>query len=286
MSWPAPTGEPVNPNRDPSGAPAPFPDSYPARPQMPGAETAQAPGMHQPAHVPAAAPGAAPASVPSGGASPDVTSGPVAGGQLVPSQPGHIDTLAPLPPQASGLAPLSPRTGQPVRPWTVWASAALLFGGAIVVIVGLLLAMWEMASPWQQVGENEWNKVDKFNEATWLTAQFPSEPASGMRVFFAIACCLLAVLVAGSASAIGYYAFAGYRWTRIGALVALGVSLLSLSLTPIAAISIGFVALGAAPLWLPATSRFFARWQLVRHPQISYSEPIDQVFYGPLPRYR
>ncbi|WP_298132693.1 hypothetical protein, partial [Micropruina sp.] len=78
MSWPAPTGEPVNPNRDPSGAPAPFPDSYPARPQMPGAETAQAPGMHQPAHVPAAAP----ASVTSGGASPDVTSGPVAGGQL------------------------------------------------------------------------------------------------------------------------------------------------------------------------------------------------------------
>ena len=280
MSWPAPTGEPVNPNRGPSGTPAPFPDSYPTQPQMPGAGTAPAFAPNQVAPAPATAP----ANVP--GAPSEATSGPVAGGQVAPSQPGHIDTLAPLPAQPSRLAPLSARTGQPVRPWTVWLSAALLFGGAIVVIVGLLLAMWEMASPWQQVGENEWNKVDKFNEATWLTAQFPSEPASGMRVFFAIACCLLAVLVAGSASAIGYYAFAGYRWTRIGALVALGVSLLSLSLTPIAAISIGFVALGAAPLWLPATSRFFARWQLVRHPQISYSEPIDQVFYGPLPRYR
>lgn len=199
--------------------------------------------------------------------------------------PGGIQTLAAPPITAPSLAPLSERSGQPVRPWTIWVSAALMFGAAITVTIGLLMAMWTMASPWQRVNDEDWTKVDRFNEATWLTGWFPSEPATGWRVFFAILCCVIAVLVAATAAVIGYYAFAGYRWTRIGALVALGVSLLSLLLTPIAAISIGCVALGAAPLWLPASQRYFARWYVVRHPQIAYTEPIENVFYGPLPRY-
>ncbi len=286
MSWPAPTGEPVNPTRGSSGARASAPDAYPPPPATVGpapATVGPAPASVGPA--PASAMYAGP-TVP--GATASAGTAPAQAGPLERTDvaSGAIDILAPPAPDARGLAPLSPRTGQPVRPWTVWASAALLFGGAAVVIVGLLVAMWEMASPWQQVGENEWTKVDRFNEATWLTAQFPSEPASGMRVLFAIVCCVIAVLVAGFASVIGYYAFAGYRWTRIGGLVALGVSLLALLITPIAAVSIGCVALGTAPLWLPATRRFFARWQLIRHPQLAYSEPIDQVFYGPLPRYR
>ena len=106
-----------------------------------------------------------------------------------------------------------------------------------------------------RTGQREgWTKVDRYNEATWLTAQFPSEPATGWRVFFAILCCLIAVLVAGAASVVGYYAFAGYRWTRIGALVALGVS------TAVAAAHADRVDLdrpGGArrgPLWLPAST--------------------------------
>ena len=54
----------------------------------------------------------------------------------------------------------------------------------------------------------------------------------------------------------------------------------------LASISIALIALGAAPLWLPASTRYFARWQLIRNPKIAYSEPIDHVVYGPLPRYR
>ena len=158
--------------------------------------------------------------------------------------PGHIDTLSAPAVTPPGLAKLSEKTGQPVRPWTIWASAVLMFGGAITVTVGLLLAMWVMASPWVEVADG-WTKDDKFNEATWLTAQFPSEPASGWRVFFAIVCCVIAVAVAGTAAVIGYYAFAGYGWTRIGGLVALGVSLLSLLLTPIAAVGIAILMLGA-----------------------------------------
>lgn len=249
--WPAPG--------TPTDRPAPGPTGWPP----PGAPTASPP--------PAAPPR------PSDGTRPGAVERPAQG---------EIETLAPEASAAKRLAPLHARTGQPVRPWTIWSSAVLLFGGAVAVTVGLLLVMWQMASPWQRVSAEEWTKIDKFNEATWLTAQFPSEPASALRVLFAVLCCLIAVLVAGAASVVGYYAFAGYRWTRIGALVALGVSLLSLLLTPIAAIAIGLVGLGAAPLWLPASNRFFARWQVIRNPRIAYSEPIDHVFYGPLPRYR
>ena len=261
MSWPAPTGEPIRPD---AGGSTPLPGE-PSNSQPPPGPARLAPP--QP-HLP-----------------PTVV-------QPVPTMPipaqssGSIQTLQVADSAPSGLARVSERSGQPVRPWTIWVTAALMFAAAITVTVGLLVAMWAMASPWVEVGDNEWNKVDKFNEATWLTAQFPSEPASTWRVFFAIVCCAIAVLVAGVASVVGYYAFAGYRWTRIGALVAIGVSLSSLLLSPTAAVSIAFVALGAAPLWLPATKRFFARWHLIRHPEIAYAEPIEQVFYGPLARYR
>ncbi|MFT4296818.1 MAG: hypothetical protein QM582_15555 [Micropruina sp.] len=268
MSWPAPTGEPVGPEQ---GSPTP---PYPAPPAAGGPSGWNGTPTSSPQPTTAPPP---PGATPFGAGTPP---------QAVAVAHGGIDTLAPTASGPEPLAPLSRRTGRPVRPWTIWLSAVLLFAGAGVAVAGLGIAMWQMASPWQEVGPGEWNKIDKFNEATWLTAQFPSEPGSGMRVLFAILCCLIAVLVAGTATAVGYYAFAGYRWTRIGALVALAVSALSLLLTPIASLSIGLVALGAAPLWLPPTRRFVARWQLIRHPQVAYSAPIDQVFYGPLPRYR
>ncbi|MFT4216279.1 MAG: hypothetical protein QM619_03720 [Micropruina sp.] len=282
MSWPAPTGEPVGPDGAAPRRAMSVPDAPPSGPGNPD-QTQPYPALGSPAAPDAAWPapdaGLVSASDPGG------SMVPVPGAQPLPPTPGQVPALVPQP-SAVPLARLSQRTGQPVRPWTVWTSAVLLFGGAVPVVAGLLLAMWQMASPWVEVGPDDWNKIDKFNAATWLTAEFPSEPASGMRVLFAILCCLIAVLVAGVASTVGYYAFSGYRWTRIGALVAVAVSSLSLLLTPIAAISIGVIALGAVPLWLPASTRFFARWQLLRHPQIVYSEPIDQVFYGPLPRYR
>lgn len=317
MSWPAPTGDPVGPTRGVPGSPAPsFGAPQQPVPQYPRSGPAPSAGVSpSPANGWPAAPEQSPSAYGAPGVSPDPTGGrpapdqpanaygapgvPTGGGTVSPSgEAGRAGAEIDLPthggiqtvgPEASGtarLAPLHERTGQPVRPWTVWTSAILLFGGAAAVIVGLLLAMWQMATPWLEVDPGVFAGNDQFNSATWLTAQFPSEPASGMRVLFAILCCLIAVLVAGTAGVAGYYAFAGYRWTRIGGLVAFGVSLLSLLLNPTAAISIGFVALGAAPLWLPATTRFFARWQLIRHPQTAYSAPINQVCYGPLPRYR
>ena len=272
MSWPAPTGEPIRPQ---SGGPNPPPVTHadyrgPAPEPMP--QTFPPAPAQQPTPPQHADPSTATAVLPPSSAT-DVV-------------PGEIQTLAARPAQPPTLAPLSARNGQPVRPWTIWVAAGLLFSAAAAVTIGLLIAMWTMASPFQQVGPQEWTKDDRFNQATWLTTWFPSEPATGWRVFFAITCCVIAVLVAGTAAVVGYYAFAGYRWTRFGALAALVVSLLSLLLNLVAAISIALVALAAIPLWLPASTRFFARWHLVRHPQVAYTEPIENVFYGPLPRYR
>lgn len=283
MSWPAPTGEPIRPD---GGGPSAVPGG-----QLHGQPLGTQPQSTQPGPARLSPPQSMlpPTAVQPAQTMPMPAQPPVpgqGGTGSAPVSPGAIATVQVADATSSGLARMNDRTGQPVRPWTIWVSAALMFGGAITVTVALLVAMWAMASPWVEVGDNEWTKVDKFNEATWLTAQFPSEPASTWRVFFAIVCCVIAVLVAGVASVIGYYAFAGYRWTRIGALVAVAVSLLSLLLSPMAAISIAFVALAAGPLWLPATKRFFARWHLTRHPQIAYAEPLEQVFYGPLPRYR
>ena len=297
MSWPAPTGDPVGPTRGVPDAPPPSFGAPPLGSQygVSTSSTGAGPGVST-SSTSGSSTGGGP-GVSSSGVSTSSTSGGSTGGSSIvggpgasvgdgPSGHGGIQVLGPETSEAARLAPLRAKTGQPVRPWTVWASAVLLFGGAATVIVGLLLAMWQMATPWLEVGPGVFAGNDRFNSATWLTGQFPSEPATAMRVVFAILCCVIAVLVAGTAAVVGYCAFAGYRWTRIGGLVALGVSLLSLLLTPVAAASIGLVALGAAPLWLPATTRFFARWQLIRHPLAAYSPPIDQVFYGPLPRYR
>ena len=258
MSWPAPTGEPAG-----SGTPA-----------------------HS-GSTPQVATGPPPAAPASGSRAintwPSPTSSPE-GSEVNPAPTGVIATAPPSDP--AGVARINERTGQPLRPWTIWVSAVALFSSAAAVTVGLLLAMWAMATPWAPRDDGRWNPDDKFNMATWLTTQFPYPPAHGMRVFFAILCCVIAVLVAGVSSTVGYYAFAGYHWTRIGGVVAVVVSALSLLLTPIAAISIGLAALGAIALWLPPSGRFFDHWRRRRHPQQVYSEPVGHVFYGPLPRYR
>ena len=82
---------------------------------------------------------------PAAGAAPDVASGSTrnpAPAPLTPpaeqptgavasaAGPGHIDTLSAPAVTPPGLAKLSEKTGQPVRPWTIWASAVLMFGGA------------------------------------------------------------------------------------------------------------------------------------------------------------
>lgn len=202
-----------------------------------------------------------------------------------PGSSGVIETLPPAASRPARLTPLSARTGEPVRPWTIWVSALAFLGSAIAAVAGLGLVMWDMASPFIREGDG-YVKDDRFARASWLSSLWVTEPGSGWRVLLAVAVTLIGFLVAATVAVVGFYAFRGYRWTRIGGLVAIGVSLLTLTLNQPAWIAIGLAVLGAAPLWLPATGSYFDRWAQVRAPSVVFGEPVDHVFYGPLPRFR
>lgn len=197
----------------------------------------------------------------------------------------EIATLPPAPVAPPHVAPVHPRTGSPRRPWSIWLAAVLLFAAAIVTTVALGFIWWDMASPWQETTGGQYTKTDRFASAAWLAGAFTAPQGSWVRVALAIAVTAIVFLIAAVSTVVAYYAFAGYRWTRIGGLVAIAVSLMSLTLTPLAWAAIGCAAVGASALWLPATRRFFDSWLRLRHPEASFSAPVDQVLYGPVRRF-
>lgn len=196
-----------------------------------------------------------------------------------------IDTLPPAPVSPPRLSPLNPKTGEPWRPWPVWVAAALLLASSVAAVVGLAWAMWDLASPFVLQGE-EYVKDDRFAVATWLSGRWVTEPGSAGRVGLAVAVTLLGFLVAAVSATVAFYAFRGYGWTRIGGPVAALVSLTALTLNQPSWVAIPLAALGALPLWLPGSRRYFDQWAALRHPAPQYAEPLGDVFYGPLPRFR
>lgn len=195
-------------------------------------------------------------------------------------------------PPAKGEVPISPRTAEPTRVWTIWLTAIASYLATAVIGAATLVVYWraavtgslvidEAAGTWRYQYDDS-----KFGQAAWLLGQFDTEPGSLGRVLLAVAVTVIALLI-GIASAItGYYAYDGRRWTRWSALVALALSLLSLMLIPLAWATIGLAAIAAAALWLPPSTRYFAAWRALRHHEPVFSEPPQQVLYGPLPKYR
>ena len=115
--------------------------------------------------------------------------------------------------------------------------------------------------------------------------RFGQQPEVLTQVLLSIGLTIVA-LVIGVANAItGYYAWAGYDWTRISGIVSGSLSLLVL-FNPVGWAAIPLAVIGAALLWLPSSRSFFAVWNARRHPDIDFAPPVEQVIYGPLPRYR
>lgn len=188
------------------------------------------------------------------------------GAEVAATSPSEV---VPSPP---ATYPNDPRTGEPKRPWVIWASAASFFLATGVIGVAIAWVYWDA--------------VNRFAEASWLMGQWPTEPGSGWRVLLAIAVTLVAITVGGVASVVGYYGWAGYQWTRVGGLVAVALACLSLLLNQVAWAAIPLCVLGAGLLWLPAAGRFFAAWHARRHPAPTFAPPIGSVAYGPVPRFR
>ncbi|PFG15625.1 hypothetical protein ATK74_0145 [Propionicimonas paludicola] len=192
----------------------------------------------------------------------------------VPDQPApraEIATLVAAPASAE-LGDLDPTTGEPVRP--------------ISVAVGATLSWLSVAASAASLLWTYWVAVDHFAQASWLTAQFPTEPGALLRVGL-MAGLTVAVLLAMIANTIvGFYAWTGYRWTRIAGLIGAGLSVLLLLGGRLGWAAIPLAVAGAGLLWLPSARRYFDAWWRLRHPSVAYAPPTQNVQYGPLARYR
>lgn len=219
--------------------------------------------------------------------------------QVTPATPGTTGELLPgiatwaAPDPAAGQpVPISARTGEPRRAWTIWVTSAASYLAVAVLLASTLMIFWNAAvigSLTYDEATKEWQyhfDASAFQQASWLMAQFETEPGSLGRVLLAVAVTVIALLIGIACAITGYYAYDGRRWTRWSALIALALSTMALMLNPLALAAIGLAAIAAAASWLPPTGRYFAAWQAVRHHEPVFSEPPEQIFYGPLPRYR
>lgn len=167
---------------------------------------------------------------------------------------------------------VDPRTGEPRRPLAVHAASALFFVAAGLALAGLLHTFWL--------------SIDGFVDAAWLHGVTPTEPGDLLRVGMVSGEFAIALLVGSVTTITGYYAWWGYRWTRWSGLIAVALACGSLVINPLAAWSIAAVAIGSGLLWLPVSRAFAERWHTRRHPAPPTPVIVDEVFYGPLPRYR
>ena len=166
---------------------------------------------------------------------------------------------------------LSPRTGEPRRPWVAWVVLALETIGTGLVGAALLWGMWL--------------SVHHFAEASWLQGAVPTQIGDHLRLLLVLAVWVASVLIGAVAMIAGYYAWRGYRWSRWATLVALAVGGLSFLGHWLAPWSLVPLALAAGLVWLPPMRRFYADWWQVRQPRPAAPPRTEPVVYGPLPRY-
>ena len=188
-----------------------------------------------------------------------------------PQAPAPIATVAPPPPLVVGV-PTNPRTGEPRRP--------------VVIVVATVLCWVAVAITAASVLWVYWDAISHFAQASWLMSQFVTEPGSLGRVLLAVAVTVVGIIIGTANAIIGYYAFTGYRWTRIAGLISAVLTCGTLVLNQLGWYAIPAAVLGAVLLWLPPAKRFFTAWTARRHPQEVFAPPTVDVVYGPLPRYR
>ena len=166
--------------------------------------------------------------------------------------------------------------GRPDRigPLALRTFAMFFANMAIGVTIGLLWVYWDAVPK------------ENFANASWLMGRFVTEPGSAARVLLAVAVTAIALLIAIPMALTGYYAWAGYRWSRISGTVGAVLSFGALTLNVYAWSTIPLAVVAAGLLWTPPASRYFVAWWARRHPQQVFAPPTVDVYYGPLPKYR
>lgn len=186
----------------------------------------------------------------------------------------EIATLPPLE-ELRDDVPLSPRTGEPRRPAAVMVAAVL--GYTTVAAVAASYG-WH----WYRAAYSETYPI-----SAHLIQWVQPDPGKWLSLTFEFVFAGLAGLAAGAAGVVGYHAWAGRRWTRWGAVVALALAGLQTALVNWWGVAaVGLVLVLGALLFLPPVNRYFAEWERVRaRTSEGYRRPAT-VFYGRLPRFR
>ncbi len=184
----------------------------------------------------------------------------------------QIGVLAPAPVGVAGY-PVSARTGEPARPVPLGIAVGLLIAGGVVSSAGLVKVLWDCAS------------VTRYHTAARVLEWTKPDPVSFLTIVMVITIGAIGAAVATAAGAIAYNAWNGRGWTRIGGLVALAVSALTILLNPLAMVAMIPVAIGAGLLWLPQVGRYFAVWRAIRTTPLIRRGWAENVVYGTLPRY-
>lgn len=192
------------------------------------------------------------------------------------ASPPHPAPEADIPSVQTPPAPdvrVHPVTGEPRRPWSIWASVSLAYLAVAVVTGGMLVAFWQSKT------------VQTFAQATWLNGVVETEPGSLVRIAMVTALFAVSLAVGAGAIIVGYYGWKGYGWARVAGFVALGVGLLTLIGNGWMIASLFPLALAVAALWLPVSRAYCDAWHVRRHPVVVALPDQGPIHYGPLPRY-
>lgn len=191
-----------------------------------------------------------------------------------PPAPKEIATLPPLPVLRQDV-PLSKRTGEPPRPWSVLVGL-VLFCLAAVAVTAVYARHW-----WLAVYPNT------YSSSAHLVQWMAPDPGKWLSLTLEGVLALVLVLIAGACAVAGYQAWIGWTWARVISVVALaltGVAVLLFDLW--ALVGVGLALLGTVCVFLPATTRYFRYFAAHRaKKEETYRTPM-RIFYGRLPRFR
>ncbi len=174
---------------------------------------------------------------------------------------------------------------EPKRPVFAWVVLLLSFTAIGCFFTSLITSYLDAVSSYNPT-DGQWITIsDSFNKATWFTALIPTEFGSPWRILLVVAITVIGLLPSISAAISGFYAFAGYRWARIVAIISFVLSGASVLLNGWAYPATALTFIAAIFAWLPPMRRYFAAWRAIRHPEPNFAEAASTVYYGPLPKY-
>lgn len=206
---------------------------------------------------------------PAGGPQPDG-----AADVAAPPAPKEIATLPPLPVLRQDV-PLSKRTGEPPRPWSVLVGLVLFCLAAAAVAAVYARHWWLAVYP------------DTYPSSARLIQWVAPDPGKWLSLTLEGVLALFLVLVAGACAVAGYQAWIGWSWARVISVVALvltGGAVLLFDLW--ALVGVVLALLGTVCVFLPETTRYFRYFAAHRaRLEETYRTP-ERIFYGRLPRFR